>query len=110
MPFSPTTSMSLRSGLLAVPHGRVACCSTGSSSRLCLWSRYRTRSSSAAGILMKTTGREYESEMDTPPFIRSIDSHAVTPRHQHRTVSGKFLSLRGIRCLHGGAERRLGDG
>jgi hypothetical protein len=67
MPFSPTTSMSLRSGLIAVPRGRGACCSTGSSSRLCLWSRYRTRSSSAAGILMKTTGREYESEMDTPP-------------------------------------------
>ena len=66
MPFSPTTSMSLSSGLIAVPRGRGACCSTGSSSRLCLWSRYRTRSSSGAGILMKTTGREYESEMDTP--------------------------------------------
>ena len=58
---------------------------------------------------MKTTGRRYESEMDAP-FVRSTDSHVVTPRHQGRTMSGKFLSPLGLRCLYDGAERRPGDG
>jgi len=57
MSISSTTSMSLRSGLIAVSHGCGACNSMGSCSRLCLWSRYRTRSSSTAGILMKINGR-----------------------------------------------------
>jgi hypothetical protein len=51
----------------------------------------------------------YGSEMDTP-LARSTDSHAVTSRRQRRTVFVKLLSLRGILYLHGGAERRPGDG
>lgn len=109
MSVSSTTSMSLCSGLIAVSHGRRACYSTGSCGMLCLWSRHRTRSSSAAGISMNTTGRRYEREMDTP-LAKSTDSHAVTSRRQRRTVFGKLLSLHGVQYLHGGAERRPGDG
>lgn len=58
---------------------------------------------------MKTTGKDTRAKW-RPPFIRSTDSHAITPRHQYRTVSGKFLPLRGIHCLHDGGARRLGDG
>jgi hypothetical protein len=66
MPISPTASISLRPGLIAASHWGGPCCSTGSSSRPCLWSLYRTRSSSAASISMKTADGGYESEMDTP--------------------------------------------